>query len=299
MIRKQIAVLFLALSAAAGYAQTVEHLAVASQFNNWQASAQSGPYSNTALIAGANTVSVNPCSVQGDPNHQIPVFAASTPIKIVDLGTPSLTEIVTPSAVSNGGCTATFTTTNAHGSNYIFKSGTAGLQEALNAYALSGGLNTIELDATWFAAGGTYAMVYGAAGNINMAISAINLAPSSNFRWNGSHYLFTTGFNIGTATGAAGAAAGTSPTIATTTSATGSMWTVTLTTGTATTTGTLFTVTFSTAFPTGGANCVVYSTGGNAPPAFTVTATSTTVTTIAVATAPPTATAYTFNGICN
>ena len=298
MIRK-IVIAALCLIPVVGQAQTVEHFGLASQFNNWQANAQSGPYSNNTLVAGANTVSVNPCSVQGDPNHQIPVFAASTPVRIVDLGTPSLTETVTPSTVTNGGCTATFTTTNAHGSNYIFKSGTFGLQEAINAYAQTGALNVIELDTVSHAAGGGSLTLYNAAGNANVNLTDVTLAPSSTYRWNGSHYLSSYTYNAGSVTAAAGAAAGTSPTIANSGNATANIMTVSLTTGTSPTTGTLFTETFGTAYPTGGANCVVASVGANPGPPVTATATSTTVETFSVAVAPTASLPYVYNISCN
>lgn len=276
----------------AGMAQSVEHLAVASQFNNWNA------YGSVNLVAGANTnVSISPCLVQGDPQHGIPAVAASTPVFIHNTGSPQTDEIVTPTSVVNGStCTATFTTTNAHPTPWYITSGSGGLQEAINASAQSSLLNVVELDSVWHAAGFGYGTIYAAAGNANLGLVDVTLAPSASFRWNGTHYASSYTVNSGTPALAAGAAAGTSPTVANTTGSTANLMTANVTTGTATTTGTLFTET-NTAFASA-MNCSVQSVGVNNPPAFTYSATST-VLTVSVTVAPAVSKPYVFNVSCN
>jgi hypothetical protein len=290
MIRKILAAF--ALLSTAAFAQNVTGSGVASQFNQWQASG------SVNLVAGANPlVTVSPCqAVAGGKNF--PVLTASTPIKIVDPNNPSIDEVLTPTSIT-GGCTATFTTANAHTTPWYITSGTCGLQEAINNVAQSGVLNSIILDYKFHAFGCGQSTVYGAAGSANVSLVDVTISPNSAYRWNGTNYLSSYSYNTGSLTVAAGAAAGTGPTIANTTNGTANSWTVTLTTGTSPTTGTLFTETFGTAFPTGGANCVVQSVGANSSPALTVAATSTTVETISVTTAPTAATQYIFNGTCN
>ena len=298
---KKIVAALLCLAASAGYAQSITGGGIASQFNNWKAYAQSGPYGNTNIAVGANTISVNPCQVQGDTNHLIPVFSANTPIKIVDLGTPSLSEVFTPTTVTNGGCTATFTAANAHGSNYYFASGTYGLQEAINATTQSGVLNTVTLSAAWFNAGGTASTIYNAVGNPYIVVEAANIRPIPPYRWNtaSSHYIPVFSLlGIANPTLAAGAAAGTAPTVSNNAASSGNIMTANVTTGTATTTGTLFTETVGTPPPTGNMNCTVQNGGANIPPAFTWT-TAAGVLTVTVAVAPPVSTAFIFNIACN
>jgi hypothetical protein len=87
-------------------------------------------------------------------------FNTNAPITV---GVASTVETVTPSAVSCAtpsvylSCTVTATFTNAHGAGESVTSGTAGLQEAINAAAVLGG--TAIVDGAWASAGGTQAML--------------------------------------------------------------------------------------------------------------------------------------------
>lgn len=82
----------------------------------------------------------------------------------INVGGNSSTETVTPSAVSDStptiysspSLTATFT--YLHGNGDQIRSGTAGLQEALNYVGSKGG-GTVIIDATWAGLGGTNAMI--------------------------------------------------------------------------------------------------------------------------------------------
>jgi hypothetical protein len=300
MIRK-IVLAALCVAAAAGHAQSITHQFVASQFNNWHALPQSGPYSNTNLVAGANVVSVNPCSYAAGGAPNIPVFVASTPIKVVDPGNAAVDEIITPTSITNGGCTATLTTSNAHTSPYFFQSGTYGLQEALNASVLSNQINTVLLDTNWFQAGGTSTIIYSAAGNANTDISAVNFAPEVAYGWNGTHYVSSYSI-LGTAvpTIAAGAAAGTSPTVSNASGSNGNVMVANVTTGTATTTGTLFTETVTAPALSRAVNCTLpQSIGANAFTGAITFSSSGGVATFAVAAAPTASTAYVFSVTCN
>jgi hypothetical protein len=203
--------------------------------------------------------------------------------------------------VQGGACTATFTTSNAHPAPWYITSGTFGLQDAINAVVATGVMNVVQLDAAWFNSGGTATTIYGAAGSPYVSIVASNLTPYPTYRWNGTHYIPTYSLlgSIGTVPAiAAGAAAGSSPTVLTAAGSSGNIITADVTTGTATTTGTLFTETVGTAPASGNMDCTVQSVGANVPPAFTVSITGG-VATIAVAAAPVVSTAYIFALACN
>jgi hypothetical protein len=291
MIRKIV----IALLCLAGVGQAQTHQPVASQFNSWRAS---GGQLN--LVVGANlAATVTPCS-QAAGGVNFSTLAASTPIKIWDPGNTAIDEIITPTAIS--GCTATFTTSNAHPSPWYITSGTGGLQEAINSTALSGQLNPVILDTAWHQGGWNQQTAYNAAGNNTTPLIDVTIAPNVAFRWNGTHYIQSYAINGITSNSiAAGAAAGSSPTVSLATGSSGNLMVANVTTGTATTTGTLFTVTIGTA-PPGGGNpaCVAQSVGANNfPVVLTLAGASTTTFTGAVSVAPPISTAYVFAFSCN
>lgn len=295
MKNKVLAILAIALSSGLAYTQSIAHQPVASQFNNWRAPG------TTNLVAGANTlVPISACSLSAG-GTSFYALAASTPIKINDPGNPAIDEVITPTVVVQGGaCTATLTTTNAHQAPWFLTSGSGGLQEAINAGTQTSVLNTVILDAQWHLQGFGASTIGAATGNINMALSDVSISPAVSYKWNGTNYKPTYSLNGVTATLAAGAAAGTSPTVSNNVASSSNIWTANVTTGTATTTGTLFTETLTTASPnsSGNVNCVVQAVGANIPPAITVVATSATVLTVTVAVAPAVSTAYIFNGVC-
>lgn len=292
MIRKQIAVLALALSAAAGLAQTIARQPVASQFNNWRAPG------TTNLVAGANPlVPISACSITAG-GANLYALQASTPIKINDPGNPAIDEIITPTVVVQGGsCTATLTTTNAHPAPWYITSGTYGLQDAINSTALSGQLNSIVLDTNWWQAGGTSTIISAAAGNKTTSIVDVTVSPNTAYGWNGTNYVGTSSI-LSTAlpTIAAGAAAGSSPTVTNTALGLGTAMQANVATGTATTTGTLFTETVGTVPALSRAvNCTIQSIGANVFPLPITTTSSGGVCTFAVATAPTVSTPYVFS----
>ena len=266
-------------------------LVVASQFSNWRAAG------SVNLIAGANAnITVSPCQVVGG-GINFNALAASTPIKIVDPNNPSIDEVLTPTSVS--GCTGTFTTSNAHPTPWYIISGTQGLQEAINNGAQTGVMNVVQLDTTFFQFGGSASTIYAATGSPYLGISALPSLPNATWRWNGTHYISTYSLlGITAPTLAAGAAAGSSPTVANSPASNGNVWTASVTTGTATTTGPLFTETVATPPPSGNANCTVQSIGTNTPPPFTVGISAGVITVTTGTTAPTTATVYLFGGVC-
>jgi len=236
-------------------------------------------------------------------------FATNAPVLISD-ATPSNSEVVTPSSVTNTGSQCGFSASPAN-NHYSFqvKSGTAGLQESLNALAVTTTAYpaTIVLDRNWFTQAGSVpgttpsAIIGAAKGNTHALLEDVTTAGPTFYVWNGTAYSSSTGTWVNTKpTATAGAGAGTSPTISD--AGTALVGSVALTAGTATTTGTLFTLAWTSsqfhAAPTG---CTVKSTGANVYSTFTsaTSFSSTALLTVTVATTPPTAsTAYAFSYNC-
>lgn len=282
------------VAAGVARAQTPTGQVIVSQFNQWRVPG------TVSLASGTNTaIPFSPCQVSG-ANKNFSAFTASVPVKIVDPNNPSIDEVVSPSAVvlAPSNCTVTFTTTNAHPIPYYITSGTAGLQEAVNATALSGVQNTALIDKSFYAFGGTATIIHAATASPTLSLLDVTQAPYVPYQSISAVYTAegNSGGAAASVTAAAGAAAGTSPT-GPTNVGNGNTFTVSLTTGTATTTGTLFTETWASSGSFGHVqNVTVTSTGANVPPAFTFTVTGSTthVLTVTMASTPPTATAYTF-----
>lgn len=253
----------------------------------------------------ANTYLFSPqglCTASASGGQFFP-FATNAPVLIVD-ATPANTDVVTPSTVTNAASQCGFTASPSH-SHYSFqiKSGTAGLQESLNALAspTTAYPATINLDRNWFATaasipGTTPLTIIGAAaGNGHAFLVDITSGAPIYYVWNGTAYASGTWTN-GKPTAAAGAAAGTSPTISD--AGTALATTVSLAAGTSTTTGTLFTLTWGTGkgFTYAPSGCTVTSNGTNSFTTFTsaISGTSTPVLTVTATSAPTASTAYSF-----
>jgi hypothetical protein len=232
------------------------------------------------------------------------------PVAILDAN-PTLSEIVTPTSTTNNSsstCGFAASTTNSHIS-FNLVSGTAGLQEAIEAQFQGGPPAMVVLDQYW------YNLVYGlpghptpesiikaATGSTGTMIVDTTSSPWTYWRWSGSAYAATSLTGGSSApTAAAGAAAGTSPTISD--SGDGNTVSVSLTAGSATTTGTLFTLTWATSaaflYPP---VCNVWSSGSNSFTAFTTAVTYPSSThallTVTASSAPTAATAYAFKAVC-
>jgi hypothetical protein len=296
IIRKIVTALLFVVTASA-YAQQAH--TVASYFAQWK----EVPIANAS--GTVYTFEPSQCSTTAGP-YTFNTFTQGVPVKIVDPGNPSIDEMVTPSAVTNNGnvCLVTATTVNTHLLPFYFVSGTQGAQEAINAIALTGQINVLVLDTVFHQLGGGAITAYGLAGNANVPLMDETIAPYAAYRWNGTHYVTNYTSPNGTVlpTLAAGAAAGSSPTVSNVTGSTVNILQASVGTGTATTTGTLFTETYpANAFATA-ANCTGQSVGTNTPPAFTVALSYTSsqaIVTVAVAAAPTASTTYLFNMSCN
>lgn len=280
----------------------------ASSFNLWSVNGQSP---NTYIFQGRSICNSNA------QNVRFSVFSTTGPVLISDSNSAN-SEVATPSAVVNtaGTCGVTIAPSNQH---YTFqlRSGTAGLQEALNSLTQQGAWPTvILLDKNWWTIAnqipGTYATaILGAAtGNYTEILEDITTATPIYYVWSGTAYTSTNAVQKNTApTIAAGASAGSGPTVANVTGSTAIAGTAGVLTGTATTTGTIFTETWPTVAnggPQYDGSCVVKSSGANSYTTFTVatsdTGSGTTfqrILTVTEATAAPTAsTQYYFTYTC-
>ena len=277
----------------------------ASAFNLWSISGQNP---NTYTFPGRTV-----CNSAGQ-NVNFFVFATTAPVYIADSNSAN-SEIVTPSSVINtaGSCGVAVSPTHSH-YNFQMRSGTAGLQEAINTVKAGGGIPAlIALDRNWWAGanqlpGTKGTTILGAAvGGPGVILQDITVAPFVYYTWGGTAYAKNTNTVVWTnapPTAAAGAAAGSGPTIANGNTSTQLSGTVSLTTGTSTTTGTIFTETFLAAasggfgYSTNG-SCTVTQTSGPAVGFTSAIAGTTRVLTVTVSTPVLVdATAYSFSYNC-
>ena len=275
----------------------------ASAFGVWSINGQSP---NTYTFQGRNI-----CT-QSAQNTVFFPFATNAPVYIADQTTAN-SEVVTPSAIVNtaGSCGVTIAPSNPH-YTFALRSGTGGLQEAINAVHGSASAPAfILLDRNWyvFAAnvpGKTPQSILAAAVNgSGVVLQDITTAPNTFYQWNGSAFYAAAGVTGGAVnpTPAAGVAAGTGPTIALASGSNANIGIVKLTTGTTSTTGTILTLTW----PTSGSftyapSCTFTSVGANAYLTGTTAVAYTSshaVLTFTEATAPTAdSTAYQFKYVC-
>jgi hypothetical protein len=280
----------------------------ASSFGLWSINSQAP---NTFVFQGRTL-----CNGAGQ-NVNFFDFATNAPVWIADSNTAN-SEVKTPSAIvqTAGTCGVTIAPSNSHYS-FQLKSGTAGLLEAINTVKASGGIPaTVALDRNWWTQAnqvpGTSgaSIIAAATGGPGVILQDITTVPNAFYVWTGSAYAVTYPYWSNTApTLAAGAAAGSSPTVSVKAGSTQLSGVVNVTTGTATTTGALFTLTFPQQNAGGfgyAGTCTVSSVGTNAFTTFTE-ATSTTgsagttlqrVSTVTVTATPTVSTAYQFSYNC-
>jgi len=275
----------------------------ASAFNLWSVNSQQP---NTYIFQGR---SICNSAAQGVNFFD---FATNAPVFINDSNNAN-DERVTPSAITNtaGSCGVTISPSHTH-NTFQMQSGTAGLQEAINTLKdQSAWPVVIVLDRNWYVNAnqlpGTNAnsIIGAATGDYTVLIKDITTSPVTFYAWSGSAYQSTNNTVKNTApTLAAGAAAGTGPTVANTGGSTAIVGQANVTAGTSTTTGTLFTETWPTVAnggPQYAGSCTVSSVGTNLFTAFTVAtsfASSQRTLTVTATSAPTASTAYQFAYNC-
>lgn len=168
-------------------AQVNDRFFFAADFNKWSLQGQNSIYTFNA----ATSCIVNPY------NSSSYTFATTAPVYVQDFGTPANSETVTPATVTSASGTCGFTGTFSHSHpNFQVQSGTAGLQEAINA--AKGGSAThpfaVILDTAWYngvtAIGGTAATLIGAAtGSTSVTLVDTTQIPWTVYSWVSSAYL--------------------------------------------------------------------------------------------------------------
>lgn len=138
----------------------------ASDFNQWTLPQGVGPASGTIAWPSAQV-----CQVSTTSGYSFTAPKIGRKLTIVDSGTPAHTETVTPTqvVVGPGGCSITATMAYAHLS-YTVKSGTAGLQEALDYQAILPQGALVVLTPPWTLAGGTTSLITAAYGTPTVSI---------------------------------------------------------------------------------------------------------------------------------
>lgn len=158
----------------------------ASKYNQW---ALAGSNSTYTFQATTNCIA--------DPySGRSYNFATNAPVYINDLGLDANSEVVTPSAVISAVGTCGFSASPSHAHpGFQVQSGTAGLQEALNAlYKSATYPSVIILDQSWYngivSMGLTPATVIAAAaGGTGINLVDVTQAPWVWYAWSGSAYV--------------------------------------------------------------------------------------------------------------
>lgn len=176
--------IMLALIPSCGHAQGQgSGILYASDFNAWSLPQGTAP---AAGMIQWPTAAI--CQVSSN-GYSFTAIKVGRPLTVVDV-VPSQTETVIPTAVttSGGSCTVTAPMTHLHLS-YSVRSGTSGLQEAIDYSAKIVGGSLVILTPGWTTAGGVSSMVTSAYGQSATSILDERVATLCQYAWNGSAYV--------------------------------------------------------------------------------------------------------------
>src|SRR5208283_4070860 len=189
-------VLLLAIATLTGVASAqtpaASHIEWASAFGTWSINGQA---SSTYTFTSPQI-----CQILNPYNGSSYTFNTNAPILINDLGTPANSEVVAVSSVSSNPCGfAPTSPAHSHPLPFLVQSGTAGLQEAINAATgTSTHEGTVFLDSAWWTAANAMpgtsgaAIVAAAAGSTSVNLVDISTAPFKYYAWTGATYAATT-----------------------------------------------------------------------------------------------------------
>ncbi len=159
-------------------AQNIEGQPIASQYGAFQLQ---GTATNSFVFAPAA------CQVTaGGVNFS--ALTQGVRVRVVDPGNRSLDETVTAGLVNINACSVQLAVSNTHVPPFYVTSGTAGLQEAINANSKGGPANTVVLDASWYALGGSSSIITSVRGSTSLGLVDITTTPYTWYSWNGSAY---------------------------------------------------------------------------------------------------------------
>lgn len=159
-------------------------LLYASDFSQWTLPQGIGPANGTIAWTVAQV-----CQALTTTGYGFTAPKVGRPLRIIDNGVPAHSETVTPSSVTvgPGGCSINAPMSYSHLS-YSVKSGTAGLQEAIDYQAGLPQGAVVILTPQWTLAGGTTAMILAAQGNVNVSILDQRNSNLQSCTWGGSAY---------------------------------------------------------------------------------------------------------------
>lgn len=185
MRSKILGAILLALAATCAYGQRQGNgILYASDFSAWTLPQGTSP--TMGMMQWTSAI----CHVSSN-GYTFVAPKTGRPLTIVDVN-PALTETVIPTnVVDNGGtCTVSAPMTYTHIS-YSVKSGTAGMQEAIDYSANLNGGSVVILTPGWTVAGGTTSMIGAAYGQAITSILDERVATLCSYGWNGSTYAGT------------------------------------------------------------------------------------------------------------
>lgn len=159
-------------------AQNIEGQPIASQYGAFQLQ---GTATNSFVFAPAA------CQVTaGGVNFS--ALTQGVPVRVVDPGNHSLDETINAGLVNINACSVQLAVSNTHVPPFYVTSGTAGLQEAINANSKGGPANTVVLDGSWYALGGSSGIITSVHGSTSLGLVDITTTPYTWYSWNGSAY---------------------------------------------------------------------------------------------------------------
>ena len=161
-------------------AQNVEGQIIASQY---------GQFSLTGTAENSFFFSPSNCQVSGGGKN-FNAFTQGVPVRVIEPGNPSLNEVVVAGLVNISACSVQLAVHNDHLPPFYLTSGTAGLQEAINANS-KGIANTIILSADWYALGGSPSIIASVTGTTSLGLVDVTTTPFTWYAWNGSNYAIT------------------------------------------------------------------------------------------------------------
>jgi hypothetical protein len=159
-------------------AQNIEGQIIAAQYGQWQLP---GTATNSFVFLP------NQCQVSGG-GVNIAVPQQGNLVRIVDPGNPALDETVVAGRVNINECSVQLTPANVHVPPFYLTSGTAGLQEAINANPAANQQNSVILNQQWYALGGSAEIIAGVHGSTLISLVDITTTPYTWYVWNGTKY---------------------------------------------------------------------------------------------------------------
>ncbi len=149
--------------------------------------AQYGQYRVPGTLQDGYVFAPAACQVS-NAGQNFAAFTQGAPVRIVD-GDPNSSETVVAGRVDIHACSVQLNPLHHHSPPFYLTSGTGGLQEAIIANGTGTQANTIVLDSTWYALGGSQAIIGSVQGSTKLGLVDVTQTPYVWYEWNGSNYV--------------------------------------------------------------------------------------------------------------